>query len=265
MPTEDVLATTLKQLEAFYAEMHGAFAPPVFVNDATYPRFRYAMLSDSLACFLKGAKVVSTLNAALILYRHAYPQEVASLCRMADDFLNEIMFILVPQDGEEVDQSQRQFLENFFQEEFDEPGDPLGSEQKRKTVPTKKIHAAFGKLVADEINPSDSQTMLRTVQQTLSGYIHGAYPHIMELYGGNPPRFHLSGTPNSPTTAGWEKQLIGYVYRAIMVTVLVARKLQFAHLEPPLRTLMYEYEKATGCAPVDTASKILDKIKRDAI
>lgn len=263
MPTEDVLATTLKQLEAFYAEMHGAFAPPVFVNDAAHPRFRYNMHTDSLACFLKGAKLLSTLNAALILYRHAYPQEVGALCRMADDFSNEVMFILVPQGGAEVDQSQRQFLENFFQEELDKPGDPLGSEQKRMTVPIKKIHAAFAKLAADEINPSDAQEMLRSIQQAFSGYIHGAYPHIMELYGGNPPRFHLSGMPHTPTAAGWENQLVGYVYRAIMITALVARKLQIAHLEPPIRSLMSEYEKATGCAPVDTASKMLDKIKRN--
>jgi hypothetical protein len=106
----------------------------------------------------------------------------------------------------------------------------LGSEQKRVTVSVRKIHATFAKLAADEVNPSDTQEILRTVQQAFSGYVHGAYPHIMELYGGNPPRFHTSGMPNTPTIAGWEKQLIGYAYRAIMITALVARKLKFGHL-----------------------------------
>src|SRR5438445_5017133 len=115
MSVEEALASGLRQLESFYAEMRGAFAPPVFVDEPAYPRFRYAVHADSLACYLKGAKLVSTLNAAVILYQHAYPQEVGALCRMADDFSNEVMFILLPQGGEEVDAAQRQFLENFFQ------------------------------------------------------------------------------------------------------------------------------------------------------
>jgi hypothetical protein len=261
---EAALAHALRQLESFYAEMRGAFAPPVFVDEPPYPRFRYAVHTDSLACYLKGGKLVSTLNAALILYQHGYPQEVGALCRMADDFSNEVMFILLPQGGEEVDATQRQFLENFFQEEFDDARDPLGSEQTRVTVPAKKIHAAFAKLAANEINPSDAQEMLRTIQQAFSGYVHGAYPHIMELYGGDPPRFHLSGMPNTPTTKGWKGQLVGYVYRAIMLTALVSRKLKYGHLEPPIRALMADYEKETGCAPVDTAARMLDSIKRNA-
>jgi hypothetical protein len=199
---EAALAHALRQLESFYSEMSGAFAPPAFVNEPAYPRFRYRVHTDALACYLKGARLISTLNAAFILYQHAYPQEVGALCRMADDFSNEVMFILLPQAGEEVDEVQRQFLENFFHEELDKPADPLGSEQKRVTVPARKIHAAFAKLASNEINPSDAQEMLRTIHQAFSGYVHGAYPHIMELYGGNPPRFHLSGMPNTPTTEG---------------------------------------------------------------
>ena len=118
---DDVLATTLRHLEAFYTEMNGALVPPLFVDDKRHPRFRYEVHTDTLACFLKGVKLVSTLNAALILYRHAYPQEVGALCRMVEDFTDEIMFTLVPQGDNEVDQTQRQFLENFFQEELDKP------------------------------------------------------------------------------------------------------------------------------------------------
>ena len=264
MVPDAVFVSALKQLEAFYAEMSGAFAAPAFVQDQVHPRFRYAVHSDSLACFLKGVKLVSTLNAAVVLYQNAYPQETGALCRMADDFSNEVMFLLLPQAGQDVDATQRQFLENFFQEEFDAPGDPLGAEQKRVTVPVRKIQAAFAKLVANELNPSDAQEMLRTIQQAFSGYVHGAYPHIMELYGGTPARFHLSGMPNTPTTDGWNRQLVGYIYRAIIITAVIARKLQYAHLEPAIRALMADFEKETGCAPVQTAEKMLESIKRNA-
>src|SRR6266545_798131 len=100
MAAIDVIEKALRQLEAFFAEMHGVFAPPVLVDDKKHPRFRYVAHTDALACYLKGVKLISTLNASAILYRHSYPQEVGALCRMADDFANEIMFILVAQGGD---------------------------------------------------------------------------------------------------------------------------------------------------------------------
>jgi hypothetical protein len=111
---EDALPQALRQLEAFYGEMRGAFALPALAERGTYRAHRYAVHTDSLACYLKGVKLISTLNAALVLFQHGYPQKVGALCRMADDFSNEVMFILLPQQGEEVDAAQRQFLENFF-------------------------------------------------------------------------------------------------------------------------------------------------------
>jgi hypothetical protein len=48
-----------------------------------------------------------------------------------------------------------------------------------------------------------------------------------------------------------------------MLTALVSRKLKYAHLEPPIRALMTDFEKATGCAPIETAAKMLDSVKRN--
>ena len=31
-----------------------------------------------------------------------------------------------------------------------------------------------------------------------SGYVHAASPHIMEMYGGNPARFHVRGMHGTP-------------------------------------------------------------------
>ena len=44
-----------------------------------------------------------------------------------------------------------------------------------------------------DLNPSDAQSAMSTLHKAYSGYVHGAYPHIMELYGGNPARFHMAG------------------------------------------------------------------------
>ncbi len=148
MPIEDYLAQTLQRLEEIYAKMDKAAEPVLFRNIGPYKQFRHEALTESLVCYLKGIKAISTLNASIVLLRQGYSQEVGALCRMADDFCNEIFFLLLPQGSDGFSDDQMRFLENFFQEEFDKPDDPLRSAQNRDTVSVKKIHSTFGKLAA---------------------------------------------------------------------------------------------------------------------
>ena len=183
---------------------------------------------------------------------------------MVDDFCNEVFFLLQPQ-GENGAFSSDQvlFLENFFQEELDQPGDRSASTQKRNTVLVKKIHASFAKLASNELNSSDAQELLRTTQQAFSGYVHGAYPHIMEMYGGAPPQFHLSGMLNTPRVDEWRDQLAGYVYRAIMVSVFVARKFALNEMEVRLRALLKQFEGQIGADPKRKAGDMLMQYKNN--
>lgn len=262
MAIEDYLDESLGRLEQIYATMDAAVGPVSFRDIGPYRQFRHERPTESVACYLKGIKAISTLYACVLLLRAGHTQEVAALCRMVDDFCNEILFLLVPQDGDDYSEEQIRFLENFFQEEFEHPGDPLRSLQKRDTVPMKKIFATFGKLASGEVNPSDAQELLRTVHQAFSGYVHGAYPHIMEMYGGNPPRFHVSGMLQTPRVREWQTQLIGYVQRLIIVSGFVARKLGVIEHELPLRALLEEFEATTGTKPVLKASEMLKEYKR---
>lgn len=263
MTIEDHLDGALQRLEATYAEMGMSTGNVLFRDLGPYRQFRHETLTESLACYLKGIKSISTLKACLILLKSGHTQEIGALCRMVDDFCNEIFFLLTPQ-GEDgsFSKDQIQFLESFFQEELDQPGDPLASTQKRATVQVKKIHATCAKLVGPELNLSDAQELLRTRQQALSGYVHGAYPHIMEMYGGDPPHFHMSGMLGSPRIDEWRQQLVGYVYRVSMASVFVARKLGLEEIEKRLRLFLNEFEVATGTAPNLPASEMLAQYKK---
>lgn len=262
MHIDSYLEKTLANLESLYQEMSNQIEPPVFVDISGYQTFRYQRISESLACFLKGVKTVSSLNAAMALLRVGYAQEIGAICRMVDDFCNEIFFLLKPQNGDGFSKEQIQFLKDFFQEELDKPMNPLASTQKRDNVPVRKIHATFAKIAASEMNPSDAQEMLRTTHQAFSGYVHGAYPHIMEMYGGDPPHFHLSGMIRTPRVEEWRGQLIGYVYRALMVTVFVARKLGLSDTEKKVRELVASFEIDTGCKSAKSAADMLTEMKK---
>lgn len=259
MNVDDYLEATLENLSGFYQEMSNRIEAPIFVDIGGVHQWRYNKVSDSLACFLKGVKVISTINASMVLLKTGHTQEIGALCRMTDDYWNEIMFLLSPQDGDKFSQHQIQFLNDFFQEEFDNPTDPFGSTQKRANVPVKKIHATFGKISGSELNPSDAQELLRTTHQAFSGYVHGAYPCIMEMFGG--ANLHLNGMLGTPRVEEWRGQLIGYVYRSIMITVFVAIKLGFSDLENDARELVVKFETELGCKSDTTASELLKNIK----
>jgi hypothetical protein len=177
-------------------------------------------------------------------------------------FFNEILFLLIPQDGNNFSKDQIRFLEDFFKEELDTPEKPLLSEQKRDNVPVRKIHATFGKLAKDAVNPSDAQELMRTIHQAFSGYVHGSYPHIMEMCGGNPPRFHMSGMLGTPRIAEWRNQLVFNVHRAIMITILVARKIGFADIEKSTKDILIEFENDTDSKPKQKADAMLRQMKK---
>jgi hypothetical protein len=259
MDVDSYLEHTLFELSAIFHEMVTKIQTPVVTDVGGYQAWRYQNLSDSLACFLKGVKIVSTLNASIVLLRYGYAQEIGALCRMIEDYCNEIFFLLLPQDGENFAKEQIQFLEDFFKEEFDKPSDPLMSTQKRSTVPIRKIHATFGKLAKNEINPSDAQELLRTTHQAFSGYVHGAYPHIMEMFGSAHP--HLNGMLGTPRVDAWRGQLIGFVYKALMVSVFVVKKLGLTDTETKARALLEKFEMDTGCKSAKSAAEMLKGMK----
>lgn len=257
------LRSVLGRLEQQYHVMAVALGPPADVTQGSAILPRYLKQSESLLCFLKGVKLVSTLNAALVLLRHGYFHEVAALCRMATDFVNEILFMKEALDGDKLSKDQEQLFAEFFQEEFEDVDDPLGTSKKRSTVARRKIYAAFGQIVSEGLNPSDAKNVATIIHRTLSGYIHGAYPHIMELYDGEPPHFHMDGMPGTSREEEWREQLIVNIHQGIMASECISHKLGLEVVESHIRSLLVEYEARLGClSPELDAEALIRRMKR---
>jgi len=261
MPLADFLTSTLAKLEEHYHNMASAIDPPVPAKIGNSMFSRHNQYSDVLLCYLKGVKLVSTLNAALVLFRHGYVQEIGALCRMSDDFFHEIIFFIKPLEEETPSNDQRRMFEDFFREEFENPDAPLGTVKDRDNVPRRKINAAFGLIAKEELNPYDAQHLASTVHKAFSGYVHGAYPHIMEMYDGNPPHFHMSGMLGTVRITEWEDQLVTHVYQAIMATEIISRRLGLQDEEKGIRILLVEYETMLKCKPTENAETMLHKMK----
>ncbi|BEI43615.1 MULTISPECIES: hypothetical protein [unclassified Polynucleobacter] len=258
------LENALNRLSYFYNELE-VFLPKIYFNeDAPYRTFRVNNdeHTDSLVCYLKGMKAVSTLNASLVLLKSGYTQEVGALCRMLDEACNEILFLIKPEGENALSSSQEQFLDSFYQEEFSESKNILEAHNPRHTVSSQKIHASIARTMSISINPSDAQAMSSIVQKTLSGYVHGAYPQIMEMYGGNPPHFHMHGMLGTPRMVEWTAQVVSYTDKLIMLSILISRKLGALGVEKLMQEFRFEFESKFSTRSDLSPKELLEAAKK---
>ncbi|MBU4387840.1 hypothetical protein KJ644_05265 [Candidatus Dependentiae bacterium] len=256
---------TIFELEMCVQALGDYFDRPVLIDYGGFPYFRHKSQNDLLASYLKCVRVISSLNAALILLEKGFTQEVYVLCRCIDEFCQDVWFLSTPLGENGPSKDQLRFIEEFFQEEFDEPNNPLKSTQKRDRVSRNKIFSAISRLDGQPINPSDSRELQRTLHQAFSGYVHGAYTHIMELYGGLPPRFHTTGMKGTPREKECEKQLVSYIYRSIIAVKFVARRTQASALDSKLSQISEDFIKQTECITKGPVEKSVNRLKRDGV
>jgi hypothetical protein len=183
--------------------------------------FRTSEQTLEQAVVQKLSRVVSTLHATLALLNAGAYQEVGILFRVLDELNEDVLFLCQSMRDGNVTPLHQEYLDAFYQEEFDDPSNPMTSSQKRPMVSRRKIHAALAAISDSPMNPSDSQELHRTIGKTLSGYVHAASGHVLESYGGDPPHFHLFGMLGTPRQAEFENQAVQYFYRGMTTLMYV--------------------------------------------
>lgn len=216
----------LAELERCLRILEKRFGQPEFLEDRNHSRFRYKETDLELACILKMARVISSLNASLLLLPHGFVQEIGTLCRTIQEAHQGIFFLLEEHTDVKISDDQQQYLVDFFQEEYIDLANTAKGSKSRKRVPQQKIVASIGRQLSGIAEVSAQNARLRLLNDGLSGFIHYAYPHIMEMYGGRKsgPRFHLSGVP--ARIREYADELTHHVDRSFMMLGLVAIRLK---------------------------------------
>ncbi len=208
--------------------------------------FRYNEQSIHQALIQKLARVVSGLHAARYLLKKGFAQEQGALQRMLDEFQEDIIFLVYGLTIDEITDLHKKYLSFFYEEEFDMPESPVESSQKRGMIPRKKIRAYIARIEGSKLSPSDGVELSRTISKAYSGFVHGASPHIMDMYGGNPPRFHISGMLGTPKIKEHREDLWNYYYRGILSFILVAKAFGNEKLVRSLFKYRDEFESQSG-------------------
>jgi len=257
----DLFIQTIHVLESAFQRLEEGVEKPEFVKRGTYNVFRYRNQSIESAVIQKLVRVISGLEASLLLLTNGFVQELGALFRILDEFNEDIFFLCHAIRSGEVTELHKMYLESFYKEEFDNPESPFMSEQKRHTVPRKKIHAALAKMSDNLVNPSDAQELSRTLQQAYSGYVHGTSVHILEMYGGTPPHYYLSGMLGTPRINEFSTNYGNYLYRGLIAVMHVA--LSFGHKELLVELYQFRdyFEKQSGKMEWEHPEKMIKREK----
>jgi len=203
---------------------NGMPTKPLFVKMSFGMVFRYKEKDIYQAILQKLARVQSAVRAAYVLLKNGYCQEQAMLHRVIDETNEDIIFLIDAITQDSISDLHKSYLDAFWEEEIDESGTMIDSKQKRPMIPRKKIRAYIAKMDENTfLDPSRSVELSRTLSKTYSGYVHGAAPQIMDMYGGNPPHFHTKGLLGTPRIETHTWDLWNYMYRTFLSHLLVAK------------------------------------------
>lgn len=216
---------------------------PVRVPFKEHFFYRYSEKSIHQAIVQKLARMVSTLRASELLMEHGYVQEQAVLQRVLDEIQEDVVFLAFGAMSAELSPLHTEYLDAFFQEEFDKES-ALESTQKRPMVSRNKIHGYLSRAPGAPADKSTSVEVSRTVSKTYSGYVHAASPQIMDMFGGEPPFFHMSGMLGTERHDEHRADLWNYFYRGTCAFAFAAKAFGDLDLFNKIHAFAVHFEKS---------------------
>jgi len=203
--------------------------------------------SDVLASYLKLIRIVSLVNACLELIQKGYVQEVYVLCRAIDEASEDIEFFALRLGESGTNQKQIDHLKEFYQEEHESPNDPLSS-TSRDRVPRRKIWSAFSNIPTSVGDPHTKQKVANSISKLFSGFVHGAYVFIMEMYDGE---YHMRGMPNSPRLLECADNFSNHLYRSILALEILCHRISRHDIAKSAIQLNIYLAEKSGCVDVE--------------
>jgi hypothetical protein len=243
------IGRTLAELDACVEALATHFPKPrlVRMKRGVMGRHEDKAKTDLLASHLKCIRAVSALNSALALADLGQIQDVYALCRIADEQQEDIVFLATPlgeKGGPSADQIR--FVQEFYQEELDDDLPLLSATKERDRVPRRKVRAATARIPVPDGNPSDIGAVTGMIYNSFSGFVHGAYVHILEQYDGTQYRTRPSDHPRSGECL---EMLASYVYRACLGAFAVARRCNDTAIAARVDAACNALSTASGCVP----------------
>jgi hypothetical protein len=206
-----LVSSKIETLDRFLIKFSETFTPPLFYHSgAEHYGFRFGAPGPKHFCFLKSIRAVSALRASVILAREGYPQELFVLLRTLAEFTTHIEFILFSlDDNGTLSEEASTYLTAFFSDFARNSDTDFGKIKLKQVTVHKTVGASLDAAQRTDStgNYDPTQKLFSQIYRTLSNFVHGRYPEIMDLYGGDPARWHTNGMAGTPK----EEEMISFL------------------------------------------------------
>jgi hypothetical protein len=244
-----VLRRAVETLEKSIYSFHDKLGNPNFIREQGKERFEYASPTSLHFQFLKGIVIVSGLNTIMHLLEGGYTHEIGVLVRTLYDSIDEIEYVQEVHETGKMTKGQKKIVDDFFASSLKTAEELLKNPDKRSRVTKKEIRASLARILGKFSNPDRVQRLYQVTHSIYSGYVHGNYPHIMELcngftniYGNTKTQFRLRGSLDTPFMGDYQDVFAGLVHRSLNTFGTLALNFELPELKNEIIIIRKEIE-----------------------
>jgi hypothetical protein len=203
----DELRTRTHPLARFVHEFTNTLDRPF--KDRSETAYRFANPDYRHFCLLRACRIVSALNAMIALAESGFAQEIGILFRTVYEAYTQIEATMaqIRNDGA-VSGEVSTFIRGYFNDNArlnTESSSAVRDKSKRPNLSQRIVNELvgaqlepFSTISRDDPSWKSPAERLAHLNIVFSNYVHGRYPEAMDLYGGIPGRFHLTGMRGTP-------------------------------------------------------------------
>lgn len=206
--------------------------------------YHYTEQTLAQAVVQKLARIPSGLRAAKALLDLGLLQEQAAICRMVDEFQEDVVFLSFGIIDGSISPRHRQYLESFFSKIENEQLDPSQFFEKKNLVSRRKISAYIANHRLTPGDPSGAISSNTKISTAYSGYVHGFSVNIMEMYSPSPPMFLTAGMSGSRLQVGHRHDFFNFIYRGVMAFCFATHAIGEASLQAKAMQFLESFEKS---------------------
>lgn len=223
---------------------------PIFIKQKGKERFKYLDPQSIHFQILKAVRIVSGLHACIVLHKVGHVQEMGIIFRTIHEALTEIDFVQEAHETGNPTADQQRIIDLFFAKELKTTDELVATKPNIFKIPRKKIRSSAARLAAPYMRSEKLIRMLEIFDDVWSGYVHGEYPHIMELYEANfddgTSYFRMRGMLDTPRMQAFHWQLASFVMNALNRFIIIARNLKLEELATKILGQRKELEKSAS-------------------
>lgn len=201
--------------EKFLNEMFSS--RQIFWGAFTQDQWRHSYFDNVVCAILKCARCISGVRSSILLISRGFYQEAGAVFRMVHEFWQEITFILSANG-----RKYWKFMRDFYVEEFSDFSNISETQVKRARIASKDVQRSLERILRKEGDRTAYDDGSSRIFSAYSGYVHGAYPHIMEMVRGQPAQISCGFKVIPQRERALWRDCISYSYRTLGAAELIS-------------------------------------------